>query len=85
MVFSDFDWNLHVIDRFHPPAHWTRYWTIDFGYTQPFCFQAWAKDEEGRLYRFCESLPLAGGDQRLGPGKRHDHGMDALRYLCLPG
>ncbi len=54
MVFSDFDWNLHVIDGFRPPAHWTRYWTIDFGFTQPFCFQAWAKDEEGRLYRFGE-------------------------------
>jgi PBSX family phage terminase large subunit len=54
MVFADFDWNIHVVDRFHPPAHWPRYWSIDFGFTQPFCFQAWAKDEEGRLYRFAE-------------------------------
>jgi len=54
MVYEDFDWNLHVIERFSPPKHWPRYWTIDFGYTQPFCFQAWARDEDDRLYRFCE-------------------------------
>ena len=54
MVYEDFDWNIHVIERFSPPKHWKRYWVIDFGFTQPFCFQAWAKDEEGRLYRFSE-------------------------------
>ena len=54
MVFADFDWNLHVIEPFRPPKLWPRYWSIDFGFTHPFCFQAWAKDEEGRLYRFCE-------------------------------
>jgi PBSX family phage terminase large subunit len=54
MVYEDFDWNLHVIERFSPPRHWPRYWTIDFGYTQPFCFQAWVRDEDDRLYRFAE-------------------------------
>lgn len=54
MVFADFDWNVHVVEGFRPPAHWARYWSIDFGFTQPFCFQAWAQDEEGRLYRFAE-------------------------------
>jgi len=54
MVFSDFDFSIHVIERRPLPASWPRYWSIDFGFTQPFCFQAWAKDEEGRLYRFAE-------------------------------
>ena len=43
-----------MIERFSPPDALARYWAIDFGFTQPFCFQAWAKDEEGRLYRFAE-------------------------------
>ena len=54
MVYEDFDWNFHVIDRFAIPKHWPRYWAIDFGFTNPFVFQAWAKDEEGRIYRFAE-------------------------------
>ena len=54
MVYDQFDWNLHVVDRFSPPKSWTRYWAVDFGYTHPFVWQAYAKDEEGRLYRFAE-------------------------------
>jgi len=54
MVYEDFDWNHHVVDRFTIPKHWARYWAIDFGFTNPFVFQAWAKDEEGRIYRFAE-------------------------------
>lgn len=54
MVYEDFDWNLHVIPRFSIPKHWPRYWAVDFGFTHPFVFQAWAKDEEGRIYRFAE-------------------------------
>jgi phage terminase large subunit len=54
MVYETFDWDVHVIKHFHPPASWPRYWAIDFGYTHPFVWQAWAKDEDGRLYRFAE-------------------------------
>ena len=54
MIYDQFDWNLHLMERFNPPRSWTRYWAVDFGYTHPFVFQAWAKDEEGRLYRFAE-------------------------------
>lgn len=36
------------------PREWDRYWGIDFGYTNPFCFQSWAKDGDGRLYRYRE-------------------------------
>jgi phage terminase large subunit len=54
MVYQQFDWDLHVVRHFRPPASWPRYWSVDFGYTHPFVFQAWAKDEDGRLYRFAE-------------------------------
>ena len=33
---------------------WPRFWVVDFGYTQPFVWQAWAQDPDGRLYRYRE-------------------------------
>jgi PBSX family phage terminase large subunit len=37
-----------------PPASWTRYWAVDFGFTNPFVWQAWAEDPDGRLYLYRE-------------------------------
>jgi phage terminase large subunit len=43
-----------LIDWFEPPRTWDRFWVIDFGYTNPFVWQAWARDPDGRLYRYRE-------------------------------
>lgn len=45
----------HVFDRypngsFEPPASWEIYWGFDFGYTDPFVWHDWRKDEDGRLW-----------------------------------
>jgi phage terminase large subunit len=32
------------------PLKWRRIWTIDFGYTNPFVWQQWAIDGDGRMY-----------------------------------
>lgn len=55
MVYEDV-WNpsIHLIDRFDVPSSWPRYWAIDFGYTNPFVWQEWAEDTDGRLYRVKE-------------------------------
>jgi PBSX family phage terminase large subunit len=55
MVFEDV-WNpsVHIINRFDVPKDWTRYWAVDFGYTNPFVWQEWAEDKDGRLYRIQE-------------------------------
>ncbi len=51
---------IHVIPRFtgtpdgNPPIEWPRYWSIDFGYTNPFSWAAWAEDPDGRLYMYKE-------------------------------
>jgi len=34
-IFKDFDMDTHVIDEFEPPANWTRYRSIDWGYRHP--------------------------------------------------
>lgn len=55
MVYEDV-WQraLHIIPRFRIPKEWPRYWSIDFGYTNPMCVQFWAQDPDGRLYRYRE-------------------------------
>jgi hypothetical protein len=37
-----------------PPPEWPRYWSIDFGYTNPFVCQFWAEDPDGRLFLYRE-------------------------------
>lgn len=54
MVYDQWDPAVHVIDRFEIPASWPRYWVIDYGYTNPFVWQAWAEDGDGRLFRYRE-------------------------------
>lgn len=68
------DWNeaVHVIDAM--PAgweQWTKFRSIDFGYTNPFTCQFWAKDPDGRLYLYREIYKT----RRLV----EDHARDILR------
>lgn len=55
MIYEE-EWNedIHLITPFKPPLSWRRYWVVDFGFTNPLVWQAWAEDEDGRLYRFAE-------------------------------
>lgn len=50
-IWEDWDENKHLIDRAPIPRDWPRYWSIDFGYTNPFVCQIWAVDPDGRLIR----------------------------------
>jgi PBSX family phage terminase large subunit len=54
MVYEGWDARLHLIDRFPIPASWPRYWSVDFGFTNPFVLQWWAQDPDGRLYLYRE-------------------------------
>lgn len=54
MVYSDYDAAVHLVDRFEIPRSWHRIWSVDFGYTNPFVWQAWARDHDGRMYRYRE-------------------------------
>lgn len=53
-VYDTWDANIHLIDRFEIPASWPRYWGVDFGYTNPFVWAAYAQDPDGRLIRYRE-------------------------------
>lgn len=54
LVYEYYDPAVHLIDHFKVPADWTRWWTIDFGYRNPFVLQCWAEDNDGRLYLYRE-------------------------------
>jgi PBSX family phage terminase large subunit len=54
IVYEGWDRALHLIPRFPIPADWPRYWSVDFGYTNPFVWHAWARDHDGRLFCYRE-------------------------------
>lgn len=54
LVYEDFDTELHLLDRRPIPLDWPRYWSVDFGFTNPFVWQCWAVDPDGRVYLYRE-------------------------------
>lgn len=55
LVYEEYDPDVHIHKRIgEPPISWTRYVTVDFGYTNPMVVQFWAEDEDGRLYLYRE-------------------------------
>ncbi|MFC7715819.1 phage terminase large subunit [Nonomuraea recticatena] len=76
LIYEDWDPAVHLLDRIPIPQEWTRWWTVDFGYTNPFVWQDWAEDPDGRLYLVREIYRT----RRLV----EDHAKDILR-LVAPG
>jgi hypothetical protein len=54
LVYEDYDPEVHLVNPFDIPDEWVRWWTVDFGYTNPFVLQCWAEDGDGRLYLYRE-------------------------------
>jgi hypothetical protein len=53
-VYDEWDAAVHIVDRFPIPSHWRRFWTIDFGFTNPLSWQWWAEDDDGGLWMYRE-------------------------------
>lgn len=49
-IYEAFDDAFHLVDEVKPTAAWTRWGTVDFGYTNPFVYQDWWEDPDGRLH-----------------------------------
>jgi PBSX family phage terminase large subunit len=54
MIYEEYMPSVHLVDSFVIPNHWTRWWSIDFGYTNPFVCQMWAQDPDDNLYLYRE-------------------------------
>lgn len=74
VVYEEFDHDRHVIPRFEIPADWRRIASIDFGYSNPFVWQLWAIDGDGRMFL----------DREIYRTRRivADHAEEILRLLA---
>lgn len=54
LIYGAFDETVHLVDPFQIPAAWTRWMTVDFGFTNPAVIQWWAEDGDGRLFLYRE-------------------------------
>lgn len=61
LIYEGYDPAIHLVDHWAlwpetglPPNSWKRYWSVDFGFTNPFVLQCWAEDPDGRLYLYRE-------------------------------
>jgi phage terminase large subunit len=54
IIYPEWDENIHHIDAFEIPPSWMRFWGVDFGFRNPFCWQWWAEDPDGNLHMYRE-------------------------------
>lgn len=55
-IFEGWDPAVHLVDALPASASsWTRYWSVDFGFTNPQVIQRWAEDPDGRLWLYAET------------------------------
>ncbi len=54
LIYEEWSEAIHLLDRFAIPQSWPRFWSVDFGYTNPFVCQMWAEDPDGRMYLYRE-------------------------------
>jgi PBSX family phage terminase large subunit len=50
IVYENYNPEIHIIDRFDIPKDWRRFWSVDFGYVNPFVWQDWALSPDNVLY-----------------------------------
>lgn len=76
LVYEDYRPDVHHRAIADPPHDWVRYWSVDFGYTNPFVLQCWAVDPDGRAYLYRELYRT----KRLV----EDHARDILAIVRRP-
>lgn len=54
IIYEGWDPAAHVIDKMYIPKDWPRFWSVDFGYTNPMVVQRWAQDPDGGLILYGE-------------------------------
>lgn len=50
VIYEEWDDAIHVVDPFAIPQTWDIYWSVDFGFVNPFTWQLWAEDPDGGLW-----------------------------------
>lgn len=53
LVYADWNPAIHLVPKLPPGSEkWTRWWGIDFGYSNPFVVLCFAEDPDGRLWLY---------------------------------
>ncbi len=90
LIYEAYDPAVHLVDRFPIPSTWTRWWAVDFGFTNPFVCQCWAEDPDGRLWlewevyhtrRLVEDHAVTILDQVSHPDPDYVHPAGRPRYV----
>jgi len=77
VVYDGWDPAIHLVDRMPTSSKtWIRYYSVDFGFSNPFTCQFWAEDPDGRLWLYREIYRT----KRLV----EDHAMDILATVRRP-
>lgn len=80
LVYDEFRTELHVVDAFDPPAEWTRFRAIDFGYNNPFVCLWGALSPDDELYIYRELYETEQLVSDLGPRIRDLSKEDHIQY-----
>lgn len=76
LIYAAWDPAVHLAGpKRHLPMEWQRIWSIDFGFTNPFVWQMWAIDPDGRMWLEREIYRT----QRIV----EDHAADILRVVKI--
>lgn len=77
IIYEGWRPDIHLVDRKRLPLDWTRVWGVDFGYTNPFVWQMWAIDPDGRMWL----------EKEIYRSKRlvEDHALDILAVVTRKG
>lgn len=54
VIYDGFDPAIHVVPKFVIPEQWQRFWSVDFGFVNPFVLQCYAEDPDGQLILYRE-------------------------------
>lgn len=54
IIYEGWDESVHIVPHTYVPKDWTRFWAVDFGYTNPMVVQRWAVDPDGRMVLYAE-------------------------------
>lgn len=54
VIYESWDPDAHMIPKRRIPKDWPRYWSMDFGMTNPFVCQFWAENPDGDLILYRE-------------------------------
>ncbi len=76
VIYEDFG-SIHLINRSDLPPFVSVWWSVDFGFTNPFVLQCWGEDADGRLYLYREIYHT----QRLV----EDHAKTILSIVAADG